>query len=492
MRSLSSAETVTVSWSYDGYGSLQPDNLRNVGAIVVDVPFSPIIQEIPDTVSFNQSPRVVLNLGDCEHYKVSGMVYQPSNFGPITPSSIRSVYGPLYDQKGVARNIISRTASSAEHYVRLYGNYFDVEEGYWYFGIGAKRIGSRVYFAGAAPRLEGDRPNNGRYTMSVYEFRLDSGRIQYRQDSFDTLGYGVNLETHSPLKAIDFFIEHANARLDGLSWSNWRGGVFTAPPFDLRRINIPTRYEVFPEADCHVDWGSLAADAYNSVPFFSSNGVAYAKDLVSLKRDAESTLRMIQALGTKGKLAAKAAQLFLSFHYGWKLFVSDTAELVDAQKKINKSSNLLNRATSQRSWSAHGASYRAVLQCYYRRYAYASAADQFVLNYDLALTPENLWDLIPFSFVVDWFTGIGNVLEDMSNYYTFTQKHEVLCTGRSIKAVKQVAANKLHRGLAGVITFSYYSRNYSPYAVRPTFHFSNSVNPLDHVVEGSALIVSRR
>lgn len=464
---------------------------RYAGTIVIDIPFSPYYENIPDTILFEQRPRLYSNLGMCRHYKVQGTAYRPTNNGPKAAPRYDSVFGQTYDQSGVGVDILSRSTTGTEHYVRVEGNFNNCRHGTWVFGLAAQRAGNKVYVASGAPDLIGDKRYYGGYTPSVYEFRQIDGRIEVRYTSLYDVYNLYRTHEITPSQAISVFKNRLDSQLMDAAWSEWRK-VYSAISFDAAGIKIPSWDQVFPSLDRSVRWGELAADAYNSVPFFSSNGIAYASDIVSLKRDLRQTLSLIQSLGTTGKLATKAANLFLSFYYGWRLLVSDTIELQEAYQKRASSRNFWNRATSRRTWEAHDATYMAVFQCYYHRYRNVSSLDQFTLENDLALTPENLWDLVPFSFVVDWFVGIGDILEDFSNYQTFVQAHEIICTGRSIKATKRISADKLKHGLAGEITFSYYHRDYTSKVFSPTFHFSNSVNPLDHMIEGTALIVSRR
>lgn len=494
MKSLQS-ETLAL-FRYSVYGGTLAEDLDYqqlssfCGTIIIDVPLTALIESKPDTLYFEQQPRLYYNLGSCRHYKVSGTVYRPTSGGPITPSERVSLFGETFNQDGIGQDILSRSTDGAEYYVSRYGNYNRCKWGTWVFGFGALRDSQRVYVALGGADLINDQRYLGTYDVYCYEFRRNGKRVDVRYCMI-TVQDGTRTQDISPLAAIKRYRELVDTKLDTAVWRQWKM-VYSTSSISLEEIKLPSWDQVFPPTDRYVRWGELASDAYNSVPFFSSNGVAYGLDLLSLRRDALQTLELIQSFGTTGKLAKQSANLFLSFYYGWRLLAADTQELFDAYEKAAHSRNFLNRATSRRSWSAHGATYLAVLQCYYHRYARLSRVDQFILQNDLALTPENLWDLVPFSFVVDWFTGIGQVLEDLSNYYTFMQAHEVVCTGRSIKATKRISASLLGPGLAGELTISYYNRDYVSHAIDPTFRFSNSVNPLDHFIEGSALIVSKR
>ena len=486
--SVSTLEGISGSYMWDS-------GLEALGTIVVDVPLDPHITYVDDTVSFSQDPHKIYKYGDCEHFKIQGTAYRPSNNGPIKPTWHRSVFGPIYDQEGVASNIVARTTGSYESYVHVRGNYSGCSNGLWYFAIAAERVGSLVFGVTGQADLYGSNKYPGHYQFSLTEFRVSGSIVESRATNIVWYSNDPTPRTSSerPLKALASYKEKLLSKIQGEKWYQWGGGVYRLFPINPSEARFPSYCSVFPTCDMQVKWGDLAADAYNSVPFFKSNGVAYTSDLLHLKESAVKTLSLISSFSKMGKYANKIANLFLSYYYGWRLFVKDTQELYGAIEKRSHSFDYLNRATSQRRWSAHGADYLATFQCIYNRYAHMSSSlDRFIIDYDLALTPENLWDLVPFSFVVDWFIGVGAALESASNYYTFTQRHEVLCTGRSIKATKDISASQLHCGWQGTLKCSYYRRFYVEGAISPTFFFSNSVNPLDHVVEGSALIVSRR
>lgn len=489
-----SAKTL-VSGGATIYGGAMTDGpykgYQEVGTIIVDLPINGNFDAVPDTITFAQSPKGFPGLGDCTHFKASGIAYCPSNGGGRRgPSPKPSIFGPTYSQEGLGSYIIARTAGGFESYVCRPGTYCSSPEGDWYFGLAARRVGNFIESIWGDSDLKGSYSHSGYYRFTVCEYDVVNGKIFTRSTGTRRPANRIRTSDMSPFAAIDCCQGEIYSYLQQARWYRVEDTLSSnqGPHFDVTTLSPQV---VFPDMG-KVNWGELAADAYDSVPFFKSNGIAYAKDISCLQKDAFSTLSLLTSLSKKGQLAKKAANLFLSFYYGWRLAAKDTEELVSAYRKRASLTSNRSKCTSQRTWVTRNAKYVATLQCYYKRYAKASGLDQFILDNDLTLTPENLWDLVPFSFVVDWFTGIGDILEDASNYYNLTQKHEVVCTGRSIKATKTVSAGYLSSRYSGTVTLSYYRRGYTRGPISPTFHFSNSVNPLDHAVEGTALIVSRR
>jgi hypothetical protein len=265
----------------------------------------------------------------------------------------------------------------------------------------------------------------------------------------------------------------------------------TPPVISFPRIEFKPwlGYEqIFPMEDRNPSWGDLAREAYQDLGFYSGNGVALFNDLIHMKEAASSTLSTILSLGSR-KLSA-VSQLFLSFHYGWKLTVMDLEELWSSLQ-TNASTK---RCQAAAYWSKNGADYSARYQVDYDPWAQVhDLVDLFVGLFDLELRPHTAWDMIPFSFVVDWFVQIGDVLTGLDNWYNLTRRHTVIAAGRSIRCWKQVSPRMLGLpdSLMGEVFCSYYKREYGrpiPPSILPSV---TSNVPWNHSVEAAALVVSR-
>lgn len=106
---------------------------------------------------------------------------------------------------------------------------------------------------------------------------------------------------------------------------------------------------------------------------------------------------------------------------------------------------------------------------------------------------DNLWELIPFSFVVDWFLGVGDLLETIdvnARAMTIPIKY----TTTSHKDVVDVDIGMLpeYHGMTGNLTFSLYSRSVSRYAPSLPLDFEVSNELPNHWLEAGALIIANR
>jgi len=105
----------------------------------------------------------------------------------------------------------------------------------------------------------------------------------------------------------------------------------------------------------------------------------------------------------------------------------------------------------------------------------------------------NLWDVLPYSFVADWFVQVGDFLEGVDDYMNqkwyfpiqyciMSEKWEV---GRDINSIAPL------RGATGTVRFSYYTRWISRELPLPPVSLSAESRAEKHLLESSALVLGR-
>lgn len=119
----------------------------------------------------------------------------------------------------------------------------------------------------------------------------------------------------------------------------------------------------------------------------------------------------------------------------------------------------------------------------------------------LGLDPSaaNLWDLVPFSFVIDWFTSIGDALDRISCYVSGVLNRELIARIESFKVQWPVLPEELVR-LIGVgfrlagdpIRYRWYQRSvYTDFgSFDPLLGLTSGGLTLNQMVQGGALITS--
>lgn len=131
------------------------------------------------------------------------------------------------------------------------------------------------------------------------------------------------------------------------------------------------------------------------------------------------------------------AQNWLELQYGWKPLLSDVREASEALARFNLANSSWQQVRSSATrrtktyvpivyvinsqafvWGGFSVSYESSVK-YGLRYRLSSAKRALMAQTGFT-NPINLgWELIPFSFVVDWFLPIGSYLESLSDFDGF-------------------------------------------------------------------------
>jgi len=156
---------------------------------------------------------------------------------------------------------------------------------------------------------------------------------------------------------------------------------------------------------------------------------------------AAATLRTYVPKGVSARKSASAN--WLEYHFGWEPLIHDIYDAVEVINNPLKTYDLAKgRATSKDEWiereGSHGgpfSSFRDTLWQVTHSVQQGAAVkaitngtthslDQFGLLNPLTIA----WELVPFSFVIDWFANVGQVLASYSDFAgmelerTFTTK----------------------------------------------------------------------
>jgi hypothetical protein len=154
------------------------------------------------------------------------------------------------------------------------------------------------------------------------------------------------------------------------------------------------------------------------------------------------------------------ANFWIELQYGWKPLLSDVSEAVKSIDALRRKQNVVFRVskrttlstsgvTSQSNWTNEKITGVALKAKFY---------DTCSRMQSLGLTsPVNVaWELLPWSFVVDWFVPVGTYLSSASllsglNYDVVISK---------IQSIEANSANHLVTGLSGRTPYKYYGGVY--------------------------------
>lgn len=170
------------------------------------------------------------------------------------------------------------------------------------------------------------------------------------------------------------------------------------------------------------------------------------------------------------------ADFYLWYHYGASPTIGDIKTYVDYFRQI-----------------AQGVSDARNLQTINIKYGYTRY--KIVMNsYDagvleaLGLSPNlgNTWDCLPFSFILDWFVKVGDVLSslDADNVVSQLRVHQVTTSYKRSGAL-------MSEFIAGNLTYSYYERRLSSSIPQSVVRL-HAGNPSRHLLDAGSLYFSGR
>lgn len=198
-------------------------------------------------------------------------------------------------------------------------------------------------------------------------------------------------------------------------------------------------------------WGDLSQVAIDSCKWIDINSIAYVKDL----RDIGGTIRAAAAVAEDRYDPKAWVSLALSAKYGDRLTYADTKELmfgiVDAANTLGwrKTYKTVRSMFKQDLESSGFSGTRTLHYKVYYRDPESKILNMIknIMDWDFWLTLENDWDLIPFSFIVDWFVGIGDFFQDFdTNIYS--EYLDVVLVTRSVKTEIDVSSLLASQGCA--------------------------------------------
>lgn len=154
-----------------------------------------------------------------------------------------------------------------------------------------------------------------------------------------------------------------------------------------------------------------------------SNLGKLGRSILALKRgDFATAARQLGARPRTSKLKANdISGRWLELQYGWLPALSDTYEAAKAYEVITskpRTSTVRAGISAQVNWEGHlaGSFATARRTCKYRISYIYEMTEQLTTARTLGLTdPLSVaWEVIPYSFVVDWFIPIGTYLEALN------------------------------------------------------------------------------
>ena len=260
---------------------------------------------------------------------------------------------------------------------------------------------------------------------------------------------------------------------------------------EVQVIQCTKEYWQIALSDCLVD-------ALNGLRLLQIDSIAYLRDLVDLPR-ALSIFRKVK----RHPLSKKTwADVYLTYRYGLRLFANDTRAIAKAvMREVNRNSEPFQTARGTRKRSVKALFGNPIEQTIHAK-VYAdnySLKDMSLIeaakSVDLYPSLSNVWDLIPYSFVVDWFLPVGDILGKLDAQSYVQDLHTRSCVA-SVKSTKLDHIDHAFNYSGDIKVTCYERKVISPNGMSRALSsdsakFFDGVTPL-HFFDGLALRFQRR
>lgn len=254
-------------------------------------------------------------------------------------------------------------------------------------------------------------------------------------------------------------------------------------------------------------WPELCQKAILSGQYVDCNMIAMINDLKNLRTDITDIMQAAKKL-PKAKLATKqgwkdVSSFFLGNKYGYQLTYADASAIGESLERLRQDIKMgyreIKKLTSASTSTISGKIPFTIENHYTAKVGSSNdplmKAIKGFYDWDLYPSLGNMWDLIPYSFCVDWIAGIGDLLEDIdaNTYMRYYQARSIM---KSTKITTGPVDNQQILGsipgACGLVSYTYYRRwvefSFDPMPLSVDFHPENL---LGHWVEGASLIIQR-
>lgn len=254
-------------------------------------------------------------------------------------------------------------------------------------------------------------------------------------------------------------------------------------------------YEVSPfrAEPTNLEWADLADSAEDGCRFCDITSMQYVTDVIRLAKSVRSVLK-----GDFSSLPKTWSDLWLSGRYGIRLTVSDTQALFKGVRKAtNPSKGSTSHAMSHQVFDPPfpGSTYsRSSFYKLYYNYKTdpALVAIRTMMDWDLWPTWQNIWDIIPYSFVADWFVDVEGFLkvEDNNIYEEYINVESVLYT---YKDILEYPASRFSLSTCKCVDarVTFYHRRHQPFLHYAPLRVQRGHLSTVNVVDGVTLLIQK-
>jgi hypothetical protein len=260
-----------------------------------------------------------------------------------------------------------------------------------------------------------------------------------------------------------------------------------------------------PDVDVYGELATQCTGAYQQV---QANVPATVKELTTIVDEVKSVVDSVKALKQRnvGRFVQACGNLQLSVKWGLPLTVSDFHSITDtclneSMKDRDRPSEeriLVQRRSRTEQVRGKGildgiqANCRYTLKTMVRRNKVAQEHPiaQWAADYNL-ISASNGWDMVPYSFVVDWLTDFGSIVDGTDKLMYRLAYYDVIGSVRGKRIECTLGSSvikKIDPRLNGEVQLVYYLRSASRTIPLPTFGYLSPKVGLDQWIDGSILV----
>jgi hypothetical protein len=229
----------------------------------------------------------------------------------------------------------------------------------------------------------------------------------------------------------------------------------------------------------------MHASAFDSVQKFDGNLLAFISELPSFGTTGiQSILDLVSASPSK----ASVASFWLSNRYGDRLSFKDAKELFQGFDRsflnVTTTRNIFGRSRASTHFSDGYWDFDISCACMAAVRPNDSnalmRAIRTAYEWDFYPSLGNVWDMIPMSFVVDWFVNVSDIFDSVDRMVQ-ARYYDVL---RVLQSVKAVTRSPLFPG----VEYSYYSRHFRSSLLLGVSSVELGLPSAINVIDGLALL----
>lgn len=200
---------------------------------------------------------------------------------------------------------------------------------------------------------------------------------------------------------------------------------------------LPTQFywaleEAKSVANSRAPWSVMTQEAVESSHNWGNNMLALIRDITHLHSDVSSLAKTAsdfgQSLassfkgGSKAQAVKDGASLYLGNKYGYGLTVADCWSVGQTLNSLRKQPASMKygvrklRSRKELSWNLTYGTWTVNYSLLARVGECDSVLMDLIeraLSWDIYPTLGNMWDFVPYSFVIDWLVDVGGVLESI-------------------------------------------------------------------------------